>query len=160
MNKEANDLILKHMRGVRGYIMKLVKDRELADEYLNDTVVRVLANFHSFKEGTNFGAWMSVIARNVVFSNWRKKKLFISLSEEEFKFYEENISTVKETQFDMIDIVDSIEKLVRPKDRELLVMASLGYEISELSEHFKVPEGTIKSRVHRIRRNMEPAINL
>lgn len=160
MQPEVHRLILENLKPVRQYLRKLTKDPELAEEYLNDVVVKVLDKFHTFRPDSNFKAWMYTIAKFHVFSKNRRKKMFTGVTEEQFQFHCDDKLTVKETQFDMLDIVDTFSKSVRPKDRELLAMVSLGYEISELSEHFNVPEGTIKSRVHRIRRNMEPAVNL
>jgi RNA polymerase sigma-70 factor (ECF subfamily) len=49
---------------LRGYAYTLVKNRDLADDLVQDTLLRAWASRSIFVPGTNLKAWMFTILRN------------------------------------------------------------------------------------------------
>ena len=58
---------------LRPYAIKLTQDSNNADDLLQDTILKALANEDKFKHNTNLRAWMLVIMRNIFINNYRKK---------------------------------------------------------------------------------------
>jgi RNA polymerase sigma factor (sigma-70 family) len=50
---------------------------ERADDLVQETVMRALANLHRFEPGTNMKAWLYTILRNEYYSAFRKRRLEI-----------------------------------------------------------------------------------
>ena len=65
---EVQKLFVKHSSAVRGFILSLIPDFELADDILQEVFVVVTERADSFEPGTNFVAWARAIARNKVMS--------------------------------------------------------------------------------------------
>ncbi len=54
--------------------MKLTNNPDDAQDLVQDTFERGFKAFDSFKEGTNFAAWMTTIERNAYFNQYAKAK--------------------------------------------------------------------------------------
>ena len=61
-------------------IIKLVKNRELAEELLQDTFLKMYQNIDKF-DGKYFKAWLLKIANNIAISELRKKKTTIEYND-------------------------------------------------------------------------------
>ena len=61
-------------------IKTYVKDRQIIEDLMQDTYVRVIQNITKYKLGTNFKAWVSCIARNIAINHYNKEKR-VSLAE-------------------------------------------------------------------------------
>jgi len=62
------------------YLIHLTGDREHAEDFFQETWVRVLERGHQYNAKWKFEAWLFTIARNLVF-DWRRKKKPQSLDE-------------------------------------------------------------------------------
>ena len=57
--------MLKLLPDMRGFARFLVRDRSVADDLVQDAVVRALGALDQFRPGTNLKAWLFTILRNV-----------------------------------------------------------------------------------------------
>ncbi len=66
-----------------GYLVKTLKDRQLADDVLQDTWLKAINALESFRpKGVRFSAWLFVIARNECRQHWRKNGREVSIDED------------------------------------------------------------------------------
>ncbi len=56
------------------YILSIIKDKNLAEDLLQDTYMKILNNVKSYKRNTNSFAWMITIARNHTINVYHKRK--------------------------------------------------------------------------------------
>ncbi len=61
--KEFLRLILEHKSRIYGYILRLIPNRAVADDLMQETTLVMWEKFHQFEKGTNFPAWGIQIAR-------------------------------------------------------------------------------------------------
>ena len=59
---------------LRAFARFLARDRTLADDVVQDAVVRALAALHQFQPGTNLKAWLFAIVRNAFYEQVRRTK--------------------------------------------------------------------------------------
>lgn len=64
---------------LRAFAISLVRNRDRADDLVQDTIVRALAASTKFQAGTNLKAWMFTILRNVFYTDLRKRTQLLSL---------------------------------------------------------------------------------
>ncbi|GHC45830.1 sigma-70 family RNA polymerase sigma factor [Roseibacillus persicicus] len=66
-NEEAvthvQELFLKHIDEIRGFIRAFARNRPLADDVLQETFLTITAKADSFEPGTKFPQWARAIAR-------------------------------------------------------------------------------------------------
>src|SRR3954453_20341591 len=74
VSAEVRSAMLALLPSLRAFALSLTNAREIADDLVQDTLVRALANLHQFEPGTNIGAWLFTILRNNFYSQCRRTK--------------------------------------------------------------------------------------
>lgn len=129
---------------------RLMQGPQGADDLVNDTIVKAMLNQHLFAAGSNMTGWLSVIARNIVFTAGRRKKLFQAAEGEA------EAMPVAASQFNTVhtkQVLDALGELSLEM-QDAVWAIGLGDEYHEYAEFLGVPDGTIKSRVSRGRHRL------
>lgn len=139
---------------LRIYALSLTRDRDAADDLLQDTVMKALNGRHSFQPGTNFAAWLFRIQRNEFISGIRRQRPTVPVEDAEIA---EKLShpATQERGLMMREFVSAFAKLA-PTQREALLLSVLeGLTYDVIAQHTGVSVGTVKSRVSRGRDRLE-----
>ena len=75
MSESVESLILACLPQLRAFARSLTRDRDQADDLVQDAIVRAITAANQFTPGTNFKAWMFTIVRNLYFNSIRRKSL-------------------------------------------------------------------------------------
>lgn len=156
--RDFETIILPHLGAVTAYAKSLARDHDIADELVQDTMLRALRAFGSFK-GQDAKPWLLAIVRNRFYSIiWRRNRLF-HLLKLRGPCEEESTPDLAEldpeswiARRELMRTVDGHIAGLPHEFREVLVLRELG-ELSyrEISERINVPLGTVMSRLHRAR---------
>src|SRR6202012_5180525 len=68
------DDILASVPSLRAFAISLSGNPDRADDLVQETLLRALANIDSFQPGTNMSAWLFTILRNLFRSEYRKRR--------------------------------------------------------------------------------------
>ncbi len=138
---------------LRIYALSLTRDRDSADDLVQDTVIKALKARQSFQPGTNLAAWLFRIQRNEFISGLRRKRPTVPID----TAIAETLShpARQENGLVMREFVKAFGKLV-PTQREALLLAVLeGLPYEVIASHTGVSVGTVKSRISRGRDILE-----
>jgi RNA polymerase sigma-70 factor (ECF subfamily) len=139
--------------GLRAFAISLAHDVNVADDLVQETILRAWNAIDRFEPGTNLNAWLFTILRNQFLTAIRKAKREI---EDPDGGYAARQATPP-TQNDRVDFQDLRAALARlpvsQREAVLLVGAS-GLPYEEAAEIIGVPVGTVKSRVNRARASL------
>ena len=146
----VRDGIVAAIPNLRAFAVSLSGSLDRADDLVQETLVRALANIRSFQPGTNLNAWLFTILRNTFRSDYRKRWREV---EDRDGYFAETLKTLPE-QDGHIEFEELRQALARLPDdyREALVLvgaAGIGYE--EAAKICGCAVGTIKSCAHRAR---------
>ena len=135
---------------LRAFARFLVRDRNAADDLVQDTVLRALGALAQFQPGTNLKAWLFTILRNLFFEQSRRRRREAAA----LGAHPPQDSAVRPDQADPSDLRDLQRTLwaLPTLLREALVLVGaqeLTYE--EAASVCNVPVGTVKARVSRAR---------
>jgi len=140
--------------GLRPYLFKralyLAKERELAEDLAQSTVIKALTAENLFEPGTNLKGWITTILQNEYYSHCRRSWRSTPLSE----LAAENIPAPlgeQETSSDLRNVACAMASLPETQRRALVAIGFLGYSYAEAAIRFRCSIGTIKSRVSRAR---------
>ena len=133
----------------------LTRNREEAEDLVQETYAKALKGFTSFEPGTNFRAWIYRILRNTFLTSRTGLKSFASVEETE----DEAAAVVEHTP-ESILLQRLDQELVQKTIEELPVLyreVLLLYEVEEMSYQeisaaLGIPIGTVMSRLSRARR--------
>jgi|GEM_PF-5909973 len=74
VDSEFREPLLKAIPSLRAFAISLCGDADRADDLVQDTLLRALANIDRFELGTNLNAWLFTILRNLFHSEYRKRR--------------------------------------------------------------------------------------
>jgi len=142
--------ILTLLPDLRAFARFLARDRTLADDLVQETLVRALGALAQFQAGTNLKAWLFTIQRNAFFEHARRRRREDTAMREHFAGTEAE----GPAQHGVADLSDLQRMLfsLPPLLREALVLVG-AQELShdEAAAICGVPVGTMKARVSRAR---------
>src|SRR5688500_18494537 len=74
LDPSIRDTILTAVPSLRAFAISLCGNVDRADDLVQETLLRALANIDSFQPGTNMSAWLFTILRNLFRSEYRKRR--------------------------------------------------------------------------------------
>lgn len=82
-NNEAFDTLLnRHQQRIYSYILRLVKDNDLANDFFQETFVKAIMNIKQgrYSGDGKFSAWITRIAHNLIIDHFRQEQTTCTLS--------------------------------------------------------------------------------
>ncbi len=135
---------------LNGTIYRLVEDKSIAEDILQETFVKIWKNFSSYdsSKGRLF-TWMLNVARNLTIDTLRskgyKKQHLISSDENSVNNFADNNRIAE--KYDTIGLVKQLE-LLKPDLKYIIELAYFkGYTQEEISKETQLPLGTVKTRM-------------
>ena len=131
--------------------LRVCRNREQAEDLVQEAYLQAWRSFHRFEQGTNLRAWLYKIMFNVFHSNLRKDRV-------QFVPFEETIGETlaydpPTPQYLTDEIVlEALERI--PRDFQIPVVLADVEELSyrEIADVLEIPLGTVMSRLHRGRK--------
>src|SRR3974390_3688689 len=74
LTESLRDDILAAVPSLRAFAISLSGNADRADDLVQETLLRALANIDSFQPGSNLPAWLFTILRNLFRSDYRKRR--------------------------------------------------------------------------------------
>ena len=152
-------LVEKHKEMVFSIALKILHNREDAEEVAQDAFVKAYQSLSGFKNEAKFSTWLYRIVYNSAISKVRKKKLELSpLDDSTINNYSED--TV-DSNFYLVEEPDQFELLQKalqslPEDENVIV--SLFYQndnsIEDISAITGLTVANVKVKLHRIRKKL------
>lgn len=117
-------------------IIKIVRKKELAEELVQDTFIKMYQSINSF-DGRYFQAWLLTIARNLAINELKKQKVEVEFAD--YLVYEE-----LDVKSEMKDLLYDLEQILNPKEYEIFILRII-YDMKqkEIAEYLKLPIGTV-----------------
>ena len=133
--------------------MFLKRNRDSAEDLVQETMMQALKSFHRFKKGTNCKAWMTTIMYHTHYKQLRKQTNLKVVPDTEEKIaatlqFEAPIPQ-HITDEDVLMALEKVPELFR----EIVMLCDVeGFAYKEIAEMLDVPIGTVMSRLHRGRK--------
>ena len=151
-----------YSKSLYGIIFNLIKDKEEAEDVLQEVFVKIWKNIDSYNTSKGrLYTWMLNIARNSSIDKLRSKNFNNSqknLSADNFvHLLDDNAKTIN--KIDAIGIKEFIKKL-KPKCIQLIdLLFFKGYTQQEASEELEIPLGTVKTQNRNCMNELRLMIN-
>jgi RNA polymerase sigma-70 factor (ECF subfamily) len=139
---------------LRAFGRSLSGNRDLADDLVQETLLKAWAARQRFQAGTNMRAWTIIILRNLFLSQMRRAR---------FKGEWDDLTANKilaapasqDRHVDLGDLQRALLHLPQPQREALILVGAGGFAYEEAAEICGCAVGTIKSRVARGRVALE-----
>lgn len=135
---------------LRAFALFLSRNRERADDLVQDTIVRALTAAHQFRAGTNLKAWLFTILRHQHYNAVRKNRVQIVSLGDPLAF-EPSVPANQVASLEFGDFRRAFWQLNDIRREALILVGANGLSYTEAAKMCNCPIGTIKSRVSRAR---------
>jgi len=141
-----------------------------AEDLVQETYLRAYRGFPGFKEGTNLKAWLYKILTNTYINIYRAKKRRPDMETlddvEDFYLYRrigglEAVDADRSPEAEVLDaipetaVTEAVEALPEQFRMAVLLADVEGFSYKEIAEIMDVPIGTVMSRLHRGRKQLQ-----
>ncbi len=160
--EQFQDKLLSIQGNMRSFARSLTMDDFDAQDLMQDTTLKALNNREKFVDNVNFKAWVLTIMRNIFINNYHK-----ITRRQKIVDYETDLQTVPllneggeftpEGSMDLKEITRAIASLNQLL-KEPFSMYVTGYKYHEIAEALDIPLGTVKSRIHLARKELQETL--
>jgi RNA polymerase sigma-70 factor (ECF subfamily) len=159
MDPAVRQAVLNAIPSLRAFAISLCGNVDRADDLVQETMLRALANIHSFQPGTNMSAWLFTILRNHFRSEYRKRRREV---EDTDGSYAESLKSHPEQQghVEFGEFRVALAKLPPDQREALILVGASGFSYEEAANICGCAVGTIKSRVNRARTRLAELMSI
>lgn len=156
-NTTLIDLLLTKQEDCYVFIVKRVKDKQLAEDILQDINYIVIKNQHLYKDRKKPWAYLTTLIKNRIISVKRRLALEYSLFENKEEMYkispyvkEEDAVILSMTLQEVMDMI----KQYGPKITEIFSLVAQGVERKEIAERLDIPLAEIDFIIDKKRKDL------
>ena len=127
--------------------MAILKNQEDVNDAIQETLLSAYKSINNLKHKEYFTTWIITILRNKCFDIIKKNQKIINI--------EDSAIDINDNYYDTYKVESNVERAINRLDEDLREITVLYYYdelgIKDIASIMGVPEGTIKSRLSRIR---------
>ena len=159
LTPSLKDSMLAAVPSLRAFAISLSGNIDRADDLVQETLLRAIANIDSFQPGTNMSAWMFTILRNLFRSEYRKRRREV---EDTDGSYAESLKSHPEqgSRLEFQEFRTALAKLPPDQREALILVGASGFSYEEAANICGCAVGTIKSRVNRARTRLADLLSI
>lgn len=160
-----NEIVNRYKNKLVNFIFRYTGNRDDAEDYAQDTFLKLYKSKHLYREIAKFSTWFYTIALNTVKTNIKKKSKYSSISISDFDPENDKDYDLKSDDSGPEEIVNSnleielIQNAINSLDdafREIIVLRDIeDLEYDEIAKITGLPLGTVKSRINRGREKLK-----
>ncbi len=159
----AEEFVRAHQGSLYAYMLRLSGRPDVAEDIVQDAFVRALTNLGRFDFRFRFSTWLFTIA----------KRLYVNACQKHKPAYDSDVvggwqssdsapespTISAEVDSNTKRALDYALSTLSEQQREIVVLFhQLDWPISQIAEYMDMPEGTVKSHLHRGRKHMRAAL--
>ena len=164
------DLAMPYMSPLYSAAMRMTRNPADAEDLVQETYLKAYRGFGGFTEGTNLKAWLYRILTNTYINQYRAKKRRPDETEldegEDFYLYRrlgglEAAGADRTPETEVLEsmpedaVKEAVESLPEQFRMAVLLADVEGFSYKEIAEITDVPIGTVMSRLHRGRKQLQ-----
>ena len=159
LDNTLRDQMLSAVPSLRAFAISLSGNVDRADDLVQETLLRAIANIDSFQPGTNMSAWLFTILRNLFRSEYRKRRREV---EDTDGSYAESLKSQPEqgSHLEFKEFRAALSKLPPDQREALILVGASGFSYEEAAAICECAVGTIKSRVNRARNRLADLLSI
>jgi len=140
---------------MRIWALALTRNRQTAEDLVQEVAMKVLSACDSYVPGTNFSAWVHRIMVNQFITLVRRQREYNDLDQ----VPEPGIRASQEDLTDLRELSLAMQRLPKNQQEALRLIAIEERSYEEVSDTIGCNIGTLKSRVHRARQQLRSAMS-
>ncbi|MGH2829037.1 MAG: sigma-70 family RNA polymerase sigma factor [Actinomycetota bacterium] len=163
---DFSEQVLPAIAGMYGAALRLTRNPSDAEDLLQETSLKAFQSYGQFQQGTNLRAWLYRIMVNTFISSYRKTKrepqTVTDGDGDDFSLFERLSTASTETPESVImdripdeEVKKALEDLPEQFRVAVLLADVEGFSYKEIADIVGVSIGTVMSRLHRGRKQLQ-----
>lgn len=156
---DPREEIIAHLPALRAFALGISRDPVLANDMVQETLLKAWSKFHQFEPGTNLRSWLFTILRNSLNTLRRKRAREVADVDDRLAA---RLATqpAQEGNLALREVEAALAKLPVEQREVLWLVGAMGFTIEEAAQTCGCAPGTIKSRANRGRRALAALLGL
>ncbi|WP_297972445.1 sigma-70 family RNA polymerase sigma factor [uncultured Amaricoccus sp.] len=154
MSSSFRDDLVAAIPMLRGFARSLSGNRDRADDLVQETLAKAIANRDKYRQGTNLHAWLVTILRNQYYSEGRRRWREVSDAEGTYAA-RLTAAPAHDGRMEMREFLGALQVLPPDQREALVLVGASGLSYEEAAGVLGTRVGTVKSRVSRARARLE-----
>lgn len=153
-DKALRDELVRWIPNLRAFAMSLSSGAQQADDLVQETLLKALANLDKFQKGTNMKAWLFTILRNSFYNDVRYQKYHQTSPLDDVTPANLKAVASQDKYIEFKDVLRGLGTLVPEQREAIILIAAEGLSYEEAAAICGCPVGTVKSRLSRARQRL------
>ena len=150
IDSDVSQLYETYHHQVLGYLIRLVHDREVAEDLCQDTFLKAWSSWTQHKPEASAAGWLYRIATNTAYDHARRTRRICFLPLIDTQYMDSGSSM--DIHLDMRATVQQALEHVSDLDRVSLVLSAyVGYTAHEIGSIIGCSDAAVRTRLHRAR---------
>jgi RNA polymerase sigma-70 factor (ECF subfamily) len=156
---DPRDELATHLGAMRAFALSLTRNGTLADDMVQEALVKAWTRIDSFEPGSNMRAWLFTILRNTYYSHHRKARREVADVD---GVMSDTLAQKPDHdgRLHLRDFAACFDELPDEQREALTLVGAAGFSYEEAAETCGVAVGTVKSRVGRGRARLAELLGL
>src|SRR2546428_2091077 len=155
----VREVMLAAVPSLRAFAISLSGNVDRADDLVQETLLRAIANINSFRPRSHMSAWLFAILRNLFRSEYRKRRREV---EDATGSYVASLKSPPQqpSRVEFEEFRVALAKLPSGQCEALLLVGASGFSYEEAAAICESAVATIKSRVNRARTRLSKLLSI
>jgi RNA polymerase sigma-70 factor (ECF subfamily) len=161
----CEEIVRRYERPIFGLIARMVRDEAQAEDLTQDTFLKMFRALARYDQSLRFSSWLFRIAHNTAIDYLRQRRLLIASPVDDPDDESDPLQSLPDLsaispersaeRAELAAAVDLALDRVRPDYRAVLVLRyQEGLEYQDIADVLGAPLGTVKTFLHRARRDL------
>ncbi|MDP9023156.1 MAG: sigma-70 family RNA polymerase sigma factor [Actinomycetota bacterium] len=159
---------LPYLDRLYGAALRYTRNPADAEDLVQETFAKAYDKFHQYEQGTNLRAWLYRILTNTYINQYRKQQRrpdeYPQEDVGEFSLYDWLAGAGASAEHEVLDVItaDEVKQALADLPEQFRMAVYLadveGFSYKEIADIMDTPVGTVMSRLHRGRKQLEKAL--
>lgn len=144
-------MIVEQIPHLRRYAYALMRDRDRADDLVQDCLARAISRRHLWKPKSTIRTWLFTILHNLYANHVRDKKRTPDITSDGDLIDRHGEPAKQQNGLEVRDVLSALDKLPEDHRTVILLVGLEGLTYAEAATVVGAPIGTVMSRLSRAR---------
>ena len=156
-----DELYKRYGQKMFSYFFRMLwKNKELAEDQVQELFLKIINHAGKFEKEKSFSTWLYSIAHNMCKNEYRKEEVRMKHAKNKPN---ENIAASAGKNLDLqkfkVAVANCIQQLTEEKRALFILRFQENLSVPDISQVLNIPEGTIKSRLFYLLKEMKEELN-
>lgn len=163
LRSELDKDFYAHQKSLMSLALRLADDQQQACDLFQETAYRIFKHQEKYERGTNFKGWAYTIMKNTFINEYRRRRrqkaiLTNIINQHYMNMRDLHAQNEGEARLGLEPVYLAISQLSE-SNRLAFLLHHKGYKYEEIAERYKLPIGTVKSRIFLAKKQLRKCLS-